>query len=280
MTVKTLVEALRLESTGDGTWRADNYEMGERGVVFGGQLIAQLIAAGAQIDPTKRVKSAHALFARPVLVDHPVELRVDVLQAGRTFASGTSSIWQDGKERARAMVLLTADERDLIRHSAPAPAAGAPEETAPFNGNDDVRVVGDSDLFAVEATGEPAVDVWYRIPDTATTEAEAQGLLAHSSASFLIAASMRPHEGVGQSVAHAAFSTGIIGHTISFHEPIGAGAWYLLAHRHTYAGRGRVFGHGEVFDADGQIVASFSQEAMVRHFPEGVSPEGQESTIL
>jgi len=35
-----------------------------------------------------------------------------------------------------------------------------------------------------------------------------------------------------------------------------------------------------VFTRDGQLVASFSQEAMVRHFPEGVSPEGQESTIL
>ena len=58
------------------------------------------------------------------------------------------------------------------------------------------------------------------------------------------------------------------------------GAWYLLAHRNDYAGRGRVFGHGEIFTEDGQLVASFSQEAMVRHFPEGVSPEGQESTIL
>jgi acyl-CoA thioesterase len=280
MTVKTLVEALRLEELSPGTYRADNFEMGERGVVFGGQLIAQLLVAGSTVDASKRVKSAHALFARPVLVDDEVELRVDVLQAGKTFASATTSLWQAGKERARAMVLLTAGERDLIRYGSPMPTVGAPEDAAPFHGNEDVRVVGDADIFSVAATGDPAVDVWFRVPDSATTEAEAQGLLAHSSASFLIGASMRPHEGVGQSAAHAAFSTGIIGHTVSFHEPIEAGAWHLLAHRHTFAGRGRVFGHGEVFTRDGRLVASFSQEAMVRHFPEGVSPEGQESTIL
>jgi len=280
MTVKTLVEALRLEETAPGRYRADNVEFGERGVVFGGQLIGQLLVAGATVDPSKRVKSAHALFARPVLVDEPVELRVDVLQAGKTFASTSASIWQQSKERARAMVLLTLDERDLIRYGSPMPSVGAPEDATPSLGNDNVRVVGGADIFGVEATGDPSVDVWFRVPGEATTQPEVQGLLAHSSASFLIGASMRPHEGVGQSAAHTAFSTGIIGHTISFHEPVEAGAWHLLAHRHTYAGRGRVFGHGEIFNDGGQLVASFSQEAMVRHFPEGVTPEGQESTIL
>lgn len=280
MTVKTLVEALQLEETAPRTYRADNFEMGERGIVFGGQLIAQLLVAGATVDPSKRIKSAHALFARPVLVDQPVELRVDVLQAGKTFATATTSIWQDNKERARAMVLLTAEERDLIRYGSTMPNVGNPEDATPSLGNEDVRVVGGADIFSDAATGDPSIDVWFRIPDAASTQAEAQGLLAHSSASFLIGASMRPHEGVGQGAAHAAFSTGIIGHTVSFHEPVDVGAWHLLAHRNTYAGRGRVFGHGEVFDRGGQLVASFSQEAMVRHFPEGVSPEGQESTIL
>lgn len=280
MTVKTLVEALRLDVLAPGTYAADNFEMGERGVVFGGQLIAQLLVAGATVDPSKRVKSAHALFARPVMVDEPVELRVDVLQAGKTFASASTSIWQHGKERARAMVLLTLDEPDLIRHASSMPAVGAPEDATPSLGNENVRVVGGADIFGVAATGDPAVDVWFHVPGEAATQPEAQGLLAHSSASFLIGASMRPHDGVGQSAAHAAFSTGIIGHTISFHEPVDAGAWYLLAHRSDFAGRGRVFGHGEIFDQGGQLVASFSQEAMVRHFPEGVSPEGQESTIL
>lgn len=279
MPVADLVDALRLEQTGPGTFSADNYVMGERGVVFGGQLIAQLIVAGATVDTDKRVKSAHAVFARPVAVDVPVELRVDVLQSGRTFASASTALWQAGKERARAIVLLTADEPDLIRHASPMPDVEAAETCRPWLGNDDVRVVGDVDILAADAVGEPQVDVWFRRGGV-DEPAVAQGLLAHSSASFLIGAAMRPHEGVGQSAAHAAFSTGIIGHTISFHEPVDLSEWHLLRHRSSYTGRGRAYGVGEVFRADGQLVASFSQEAMVRHFPEGVSPEGQESTIL
>jgi acyl-CoA thioesterase-2 len=87
MPVSELARTMDLEEIGPNTYRAQNHESGERGVVFGGQLIAQLIAAGATVDPTKMVKSASAVFARPVMVDEDVELRVDVLQAGRTFAS-------------------------------------------------------------------------------------------------------------------------------------------------------------------------------------------------
>lgn len=284
MPVSDLADALRLEQTGPNTYRADNFEMGERGVVFGGQLIAQLIAAGATVDPTKTVKSAHAIFARPVMVAELVELRIDVLQAGRTFASATASIWQANKERARATILLSGEEPDLIRHSAAMPLVPAPDDVAPVSGgNPDVRVVGDVDILDADSTGEPAIDVWWRRSggvDGDDRVAVGQGLLAHASASFLIGAAMRPHPGIGQSAAHAAFSTGIVGHTISFHEPIDIADWHLLCHRSRYTGRGRAYGAGEVFNATGQLVASFSQESMIRHFPEGVSPDGQESTIL
>lgn len=280
MPVADLVGALELEQTGELTYRAKNFELGERGVVFGGQLIAQLIVAGSMADPTKSVKSAHALFARPVMVADDVELRVDVLQAGRTFASATVSIWQADKERARAMILLSEDEPDLIRHATAMPDVTGPDELEPWLGNDDTRVVDNIDIIDADAVGDPIVRVWTRRPSIPDDLAVGQGLLAHATASFLIGASMRPHAGIGQSAAHAAFSTGIIGHTISFHEPFDLRNWHLLSQQSTYAGRGRVFGVGDVFNQEGQLVASFSQESMVRHFPEGQSPAGQESTIL
>jgi acyl-CoA thioesterase-2 len=281
MPVADLVEALQLEETGPNTFRAQNYELGERGVVFGGQLIAQLIAAGATVDPTKLVKSATALFARPVMVEDDVELRVDVLQSGRTFASATASLWQGPKERARAIVLLTAEEPDLIRHSSPMPDVPTADEIeGGAFGNENARIVGDIDIGDADAVHEPELQVWTRWPNATDEQAVSQGLLAQSSCSFLIATAMFPHAGVGQSAAHAAFSTGIIGHTISFHEPFDAREWMLLSQQSTYSGRGRAYGSGEVFSDDGRLIASYSQESMIRHFPEGISPEGQESTIL
>jgi acyl-CoA thioesterase len=84
---------------------------------------------------------------------------------------------------------------------------------------------------------------------------------------------MRPHAGFGQALSHVEFSTSVLTHTLTFHEPIAAGEWYLLAHESPYAGRGRSYGRANVFATDGSLVASFVQENMVRAFPEGQKPQ-------
>ena len=75
---------------------------------------------------------------------------------------------------------------------------------------------------------------------------------------------MRPHAGVGQAQAHRTVSTGVISHTLTFHEPCSAGEWVLLSHRSSYAGRGRCYGWANVFRTDGTLVAGFVQDGMIR----------------
>ena len=113
------------------------------------------------------------------------------------------------------------------------------------------------------------LDVWSRFtgaPDDAVTS---QALLAFASDPFLIGTAMRPHAGVGQAQAHVTLSTGVISHTLTFHEPFSAGQWLLLDHRSPYAGRGRSYGRADVFTAEGQLVASFVQDDMIRAMPSG-----------
>jgi acyl-CoA thioesterase len=80
---------------------------------------------------------------------------------------------------------------------------------------------------------------------------------------------MRPHAGVGQAQAHVTLSTGVVGHTLTFHEPFSAADWLLLSHRSPYAGRGRSYGRADVFTAGGNLVASYVQDNMIRAIPEG-----------
>jgi acyl-CoA thioesterase II len=106
--------------------------------------------------------------------------------------------------------------------------------------------------------------VWVRFegaPDDLTTS---QALLAYASDGFLIGTAMRPHKGVGQAQAHEALSTGVISHTLTFHDPFRASDWLLLAQASPYAGRGRAYGRADVFSADGRLVASFVQDSMIR----------------
>ena len=74
-----------------------------------------------------------------------------------------------------------------------------------------------------------------------------QALLAFATDGFLIGTAMRPHEGVGQSQAHVTLATGVISHTLTFHEPAPAGDWLLLSHHSPYAGHGRSYGRADVF---------------------------------
>jgi acyl-CoA thioesterase II len=52
--------------------------------------------------------------------------------------------------------------------------------------------------------------------------------------------------------------------TISFHDPVRADEWMLYAHESPFAGRGLAYGRAQIFARDGRLLASFSQEAMLR----------------
>src|SRR6185437_10935315 len=113
-------------------------------------------------------------------------------------------------------------------------------------------------------------------PGGPTGGVRAQALLSYATDGFLIATAMRPHEGIGQSMSHVTISTSVLSHTLTFHEPIDASGWYLLAQESPYAGRGRSYGRANIFDAEGRVVASFVQDNMIRDFPEGQRPHAGE----
>jgi acyl-CoA thioesterase-2 len=283
--VADLVSALEFEQIERGRCRFTNVGLGERGVVFGGQLLAQMTVAAATADETgtKSIKSAHGVFARPVLVDEDLEVTVDLLHGGRALSMVTTTVWQRDRACARGQVLLDTGEEDLIRHAAAAPGVDGPDAAVPWGDpteGQEVRTVGGVDILDAGSTGPAEVHVWVRTGGAAENPIVDQALLARASASFLIGTAMRPHAGVGQSVAHRDISTGIVGHTISFHDDIEPGQWMLLANESPFAGRGRAFGRGQAFTQSGRLVASFSQEAMVRRFPTGQSATGREATVL
>ena len=179
---------------------------------------------------------------------------------------------------AQSTALLHDPESDLIRHAPSIPDVTAPRETKARPGSHDwweVRIVDDVDLYDPDAVGPPQLDVWSRFTGVPDKPYANQALLAFASDGFLIATAMRPHEGIGQSMSHRTISTSVVAQTLNFHEPFKAEEWLLLHHESPYAGRGRSFGRADVFAEDGRLVASYSQENMIRNFPEGHgAPEG------
>jgi acyl-CoA thioesterase II len=265
-TIDAFVEALTLEPLGDDRYRATNLSS-THGVVFGGQLLAQSVMAGLAGQDGKSVKTIHTVFARGARPDAPLDVTVERMHAGRSIASSTVTISQGDTICTRSLVLLSADEEDVIRHAESPRSASSPEDVAGNirgEGVWEMGIVGDVDISDPDLVGPAELDVWVRFagaPDDPVTD---QALVAYSTDGFLIATAMRPHAGVGQAQAHETLSTGVLSHTLTYHEPCPAREWHLLEQVSTYAGHGRSYGRGDIFRADGQLAATFVQDAMIR----------------
>jgi acyl-CoA thioesterase-2 len=232
------------------------------------------VIAGLAAEPGKAVKTVHTIFARSGSPEAPVEIAVDRMHSGRAMASCTVTISQGDRLCTRSQVLLSADEPDLIRHADAPPRTPAPEQSRAIGDPSrawEVRIAGDADISDPACTGPPDLDVWTRFVGAPEDPAVSQALLVFATDSFLIGTAMRPHEGIGQAQAHVTLSTGVLSHTLTFHEPFHAGEWLLLAHHSTYAGHGRSYGRADVFQEDGTLVASFVQDAMIRAMPSGTA---------
>jgi acyl-CoA thioesterase II len=273
--LKDLLSVLELQPA-DGGFTAGNMDEGH-GVVFGGQLLAQAVVAATRAVEGKQLKSLHTVFARSARPDAPLTVDVDTMHEGRAFASTTVTVRQEGRVCTRSLALLHAPDDDLIRYAGEPPEAGSPDDWAPLAEAGslwDLRIAGDVDI-SDPAAGPPTLDVWARFDGAPSDPVTGQALVAYASDGFLIATAMRPHEGLSQADAHVRVSTTVLSQTITFHEPIDASGWVLLAHRSPYAGRGRSYGQAEVW-VDGALVASYVQENMIRAFPEGAAPAAGE----
>ena len=270
-----LLDAFDLRPTGPGTFTGSSIVFGGGSVVFGGQLLGQSMLAGATADPTKEIKSIHTIFARGASTDVPLEFDVDVMQSGRSFASAAVTARQGDRLCTRSLVLLHAPDPDLIGHQPDAPAVGSPGDAVASehsNGFWEIRTVGGVDIADPDAVGPAVLDVWTRFADAPDDPALNQALLAFATDGFLIGTAMRPHPGVGQSLAHRSISTSVITHTLTFHRSVAAGRWMLLSHESPQSGQGRSYGRAHVYSEAGELIASYVQENMIRAFGEGRAP--------
>ena len=283
--------SLDLTEVSPGLYRAPHVGEG-RGVVFGGQLLGQAIVATTRTHPTKRVKSVQTVFAKGLKVSDPVDIRVENIYEGRNIGSARVDFIQDDRTCATCLVLTDVAEPDLISHQVPRmPDVPTPEKIAQNlstkaaqwveAGPHDTLIVDDVDFLDPETVRDPRLQLWVRFPDAPTNDATmSRALLSYATDGWLIATSMLPHRGIGQSMAHVSISTGVLTHSLAFHNEFEAGQWILIDHVSQFAGGGRVYGRGHVYTREGLLVSSFVQESLVRNFPTGQDPKGKESTIF
>jgi acyl-CoA thioesterase/uncharacterized protein (DUF427 family) len=267
-----LVGLLDVRRDGDLAFVAGAHTDGRRPVVEGSQMLGQAIVAAGRHAPGRRVVSASMMFLRAADAGRPLRFELAELSAGRTFTCLSTEVLQGGRRCAAGTLLLDVTAPEIVRHGVGAPDVPGPYDCPPFDmgvTGRDLRVVDGAYTDDADApVGPPCIDCWVRfrtLPDDAALHA---GLLAQFAGHIPIAAALRPHEGVGQSAAHRTLSMGINAINLSVHRNVRADEWMLYHHHSTFAGDGMTHAECRVFTEGGDLLASFTVDAMVRPFPE------------
>ena len=276
-----LVDLLDVEEIDCDLFRGKRQPGGE-GRVFGGQVIAQALqAAQRSTDAPKVAHSLHAYFMRPGDEDHPIIYRVVRDFEGRSFATRRVIAMQRGKPILNMACSFQTPE-DGLAHQDAMPDVPGPEELTPERELRqamadrlpdkfrrvllrprpiEIRPVHARDWIDPEA-GDPVQHIWFRLcapigDDPATHRA----VLAYASDMGLLGTGMIPH---GVSWLNRDMQVASLDHALWLHEPFRADEWLLYTMHSPWSGHARSFNRGSVFTRDGRLVASATQEGLMR----------------
>ena len=269
-TVQGLLDLFDVEPDGQDRFLAQTGPAGEdeRQVVEGTQVLAQAIVAAAKRFPDKSVRSAHAVFARAVMVGAgPVELEVDVVAEGRSTATAVITAKQNGKRCITVTVLADVPTADVIRHHLPRPDVAGPADAnvseMPMVGRE-LRLVDVVDVNSPDEVGPPELHAWLHYDPIPSRDDLAKALIAYFTGHLGISTTMRAHAGIGTAQAHLTVSTAPMTVSVSFHEPFAWDGWILYSHESTQVGAGMSYVRGTVHTEAGELIASFAQDALIR----------------
>jgi acyl-CoA thioesterase len=156
---------------------------------------------------------------------------------------------------------------DVIRHHLPRPDVAAPADAnlspMPMIGRE-LRLVDVADVNSPDEVGPPELYAWLHYDPIPARDDLAKALIAYFTGHLGISTTMRAHEGIGTSQAHLTVSTAPMTITVSFHEPVRWDGWLLYTHESTQVGAGMSYVRGAVHGEEGELLASFAQDAMIR----------------
>jgi acyl-CoA thioesterase len=229
----------------------------------GGYLAAVLLRAMTErlAEPERMARSLTVHYLRPPAAG-TVDVATRLVRAGRSLATLTAAMSQEGREVALAMAAFSLPRPSMDFADLPVPDVTGPEETAPSTWPDELfppiarrfwyRPIGSEMPFA----GLPRAEVaaWTRLREPSPLDPVLLSLVADALAPAVFPKASQP----------VAATT--IDLTVHFRapsaEPPGDG-WVLGAFRSRTASDGFVEEDGEIWSPDGRLLAQSRQLALV-----------------
>jgi len=280
-TVGLMLDVLDLDAsaarTTEDIFTGSSYPM-PTGRVFGGQVLAQAIAAADRTTGDDRVPhSMHGYFLRPGDAAQGVTLSVDRIHDGRSFSTRRTQAYQNGVPIFSMIASFEREDPGLEHQSEPPADVPSPEEALRRSGGRTLhplsqRLLDDSAIEVAHAEGPiyervegPHVarqNVWMRtrrpIGDDLSVH---RTVLAYMSDLTIQEPVLRAH---GIAWAHPGLKVASLDHAMWWHRPARVDEWLLYAQESPSALGGRGLARGRIFTRAGELVATVAQEIMIR----------------
>ncbi|WP_286221019.1 acyl-CoA thioesterase II [Marinobacter apostichopi] len=277
---KKLVDLLDLSPIGDDHFQGDSEDLGFPNV-FGGQVLGQALMAASRTVEGRLCHSLHAYFLRPGNHSMPIDYEVQRVRDGGSFSVRRVIARQGGKEiLTGSMSFQVAEqgfEHQLTMPDAPDPnalksehewgqimAPKVPERMRDSLTRDrpiEIRPVDPMNPFQPEKR-PPHKQSWFRaqgqLPDDPVLH---RCLLTYASDFQFLGTSLNPH---GVTFMSKNMQVASLDHAIWFHRDFRMDEWLLYDKDSPSASAGRGFNRGNFFNQQGRLVASTTQEALIR----------------
>ena len=279
--VRELCDILDLERLEENLFRGTSPRTGWQRV-YGGQVIGQALVAAARTVNGRPVHSLHGYFLLGGDPSVPIIYEVDRIRDGKSFTTRRVVAIQHG----RAIFSMSASFQKAepgLDHQAELPAGiplpgdlpseeqmkalfidkvpkpvraywerERPIEWRPVNLN----------RYMSRAPLEPVQHVWFRTSDRLPNDPGLHACaLAYASDMTLLDTSLLAH---GRTIFDSDLQVASLDHAMWFHRPFRADEWLLYAQDSPNASGARGFNRGMIFDQAGNLVASTTQEGLIR----------------
>lgn len=278
-----LISQLALEQIGERRFLGRSTDIFRSGRVFGGQVLGQALMAASYTTPVGRLAhSMHGYFVRPADATKAIEYAVEVIRDGGSFSVRRVTASQEGKFiftlSCSYQSLELGFEHQLVMPAAPPPedcpleqeiqqalaqrlGTGEWDERLKRERPLEIRLVYPERQLEL-GHYEPKTMYWIRanglMPDDQRLH---QGMLAYVSDFYLMTTALLPH---ARWHFDPQMQMASLDHAQWFHRPIDMNQWLLYVSESTAAQGGRGLVHGVFFNQQGQLVASASQEGLMR----------------
>ena len=253
--------------------------------MFGGLFIAQSMAAAqASIENDRHIHSLHCYFLRPGDTSLPVEYEVDLLRDGRNFSHREVNAYQNDKILFRMICSYAVQVDSLWYEPSTMPIVPPPKEVT-YTYSDfcrdqmpnpdylrdvaerqfDIRYVNPPQDFECSSEVE-SQKMWMRMTCNISQNSHAHdAAVAYLSDSTLIDHITIPH---GKRWQDDNFDGTSLDHAMWFHRRADATQWLLFDQNVEWTGDGRGLATGRFYTEDGQLIATCSQEGLMRFKPQ------------